>query len=479
MSITFKLYGYAGKPEVQVRFDAEGDGIKTINYDESQSFGIFGTLGQSKCTMSWGFGVLNRDFHLQPMIGNKNRGEELYKINTVTGGISGKKTSLQTSKFFKVDDKDYVMNYGVSHASDEKPAPLSDQAYLYLSETNPQWMGLIAMYNPKVGRLVLPGAHDAGMWKIDETFLAGLISGAIAISAITRFIPFIGWIIAAGGFAISACIKTILYNVSVTQKDSTSDLLRMGIRHFDFRPAKFKALANKVVHVHSVIPGGSFDEFLDQINKFLEQYPTQVVFVEIKADGIVSDIATFISKDELIDIATKKLKIPFQVYEGSEISTLNDTHWNALKGEKPHEGLVVFMYKVNTGTSYSDGAYGASMTDPKFIDDAVKGYMSNIVESKFNLIQTQNTATIFLANHWTEFAKHPSWYNDIALSDTGSLLADTKALFDATLYRTLASESTKETLKNKKGLTAIVNDFADIALVDLSIALTWTRMEKE
>jgi hypothetical protein len=135
------------------------------------------------------------------------------------------------------------------------------------------------------------------------------------------------------------------------------------------------------------------------------------------------------------------------------------------------------LYKPKTITSYNDQDYGASMTDPSHVEKAVVNFLPKINNSEFNLIQCQNTASNFFVDHWSSFVKHPSWVNDIALSDTGSLLADTKALFDSVLYSRLSSVNTREQLKSHNGLVAVINDFADIALVDLSIALTKTRLK--
>ena len=327
--------------------------------------------------------------------------------------------------------------------------------------------------DPKINELVLPGAHDAGMWKIDSKFLAEAISGLIPIVYFTTWLPVIGWIIATIGGVATAYLPTILYNFAVTQKDRPYDLLRMGIRHFDFRPAKFISLFNQVVHVHGVIPGGSLDDFLNDVNKFLIENPTEVVFIEIKADGIDSKIATFLSKIELERIAHQKISVGVQVYEGDEITCLNSKRWNDLKSK----GRAVFLYKPKSITSYNDQDYGASMTDPSHVEKAVVNFLPKINNSEFNLIQCQNTASNFFVDHWSSFVKHPSWVNDIALSDTGSLLADTKALFDSVLYPRLSSVNTREQLKSHNGLVAVINDFADIALVDLSIALTKTRLK--
>lgn len=471
MSIEFKLYGYTGDPDAKARFDAESDKVKIITYLNEKKFLTFGTFGTDQCVMK--LGTIHRDFHLQPYVNNKNCGEAFYKVNVITGGIEGNPTSKQISKFFNENNKEYVMNYGVSHASDEDPAKLKDQAYLYISSTKKNWMKELESLDPKINELVLPGAHDAGMWKIDSKFLAEAISGLIPIVYFTTWLPVIGWIIATIGGVATAYLPTILYNFAVTQKDRPYDLLRMGIRHFDFRPAKFISLLNQVVHVHGVIPGGSLEDFLNDVNKFLIENPTEVVFIEIKADGIDSKIATFLSKIELERIAHQKISVGVQVYEGDEITCLNSKRWNDLKSK----GRAVFLYKPKTITSYNDQDYGASMTDPSHVEKAVVNFLPKINNSEFNLIQCQNTASNFFVDHWSSFVKHPSWVNDIALSDTGSLLADTKALFDSVLYSRLSSVNTREQLKSHNGLVAVINDFADIALVDLSIALTKTRLK--
>lgn len=469
MDIDFNLLGYSGSLGIKARFDAEGDGLKTISFDQAKSYAYFGKVGQDHCTLRYSISTLHRDFHLQPLVDDQNRGEAFYKINTVTGGIDGNSTDKQQSKFFTVGNTQYVMNYGVSHASDESPAKLGDQAYLYISTAKTDWMKSLVAYNPTISQLAVAGAHDAGMWQVDPDFIA-LSQFAILIANV---VPVIGGLIALVG---EAAAPTIAYNMAVTQKDQPGDLLKMGIRHFDFRPAKIPLLGNRVSHVHGPIPGGKFSTFLEQVNQFLKTYASEVVFVEIKGSGITREIATFLTRQEVEDFLKQYIdaSVGYQIYEGNQVADMNQKRWNDVL----HTGRVVVMYQPSDISSYSDGLYGWSMTDPSAVEGTVMNTLWSIDASKFNSIQCQDTASTYFVNNWSEFAKHPSWYNDIGLSGTGSLLADTKPTFDQRLYARLSSTEAQANLRSHLGFTAMINDFVDTALVDLCFSLTHTRLSQ-
>ncbi|MEC7119861.1 MAG: hypothetical protein VXW65_08180, partial [Pseudomonadota bacterium] len=446
------------------RFDAEGDGLKSINF--VSAYDLFGTMGQSSATFTGSLTVIHRDFHLQPMIFGVNQGEAFYKINTTTGGIEGNATNLQVAKFFHVNSTDYVMNYGVSHAGYTDEVPLGDQAYLYVSPTQTTWMKDLALYNPLVSQIVVAGSHDAGMWEIDPQALAD----TQLILDIIGFIPLIGWIVNLVG---SAAIPTIMYNLAVTQKDQPQDLLRMGVRHFDFRPAKVMLLNNKVTHVHGPIPGGMFQTFLEQVNSFLLANPSEAVFVEVKASGIVESIATPLTLSEVEDFLNTYVssQVGYTVYQGSDVSTMNQQRWNDLLTT----GRVVVMFHPSSMSSYSDDKYTWSMTDPSAVEGAVMNALWQLDAQQFNSIQCQDTASGYFAAHWSDFVTHTSWINDVGLSGTGSLLADTKAVFDQRLYARLSSGEGQAGFNARLGFATMINDFVDIALVDLAASLTSTR----
>lgn len=469
MDMDFNLLGYSGGQGIKARFDAEGDGIKTVSFDQAKSYAYFGQVGKDHCTLRYSISALHRDFHLQPLVDDKNQGEAFYKVNTVTGGIEGNSTDKQQSKFFTVGNTQYVMNYGVSHASDESPAKLGDQAYLYVSTAKTDWMKSLVAYNPTISQVVVAGAHDAGMWQVDPDF----IELAEFASLIISIIPIIGSLIALVG---SAAAPVVAYNMAVTQKDQPSDLLKMGVRHFDFRPAKIPLLGGRVSHVHGPIPGGEFSVFLKQVSQFLKDHTSEVVFVEVKGSGISDKVATFLTLDEVKDFLRQYIDVSvgYQVYQGSEVATLNQRHWNDVLST----GRVVVMYEPSDTSSWSKDAYNWSMTDPSAVEGAVMNALWRINPDKFNSIQCQDTASEYFLNNWTEFAQHPSWYNDVGLSGTGSLLADTKPTFDQRLYTRLSSAEAQGNFRSHLGFVAMINDFVDTALVDLSISLTHSRMSQ-
>lgn len=95
---------------------------------------------------------------------------------------------------------------------------------------------------------------------------------------------------AVSGPAVAALAPNIVSSLAITQKDSLQNILALGARYFEFRPAFThnqvrQYLPDKPYFQHSAIPGMAYDEFLSGVVQFLCDNVTEIVVVQLRWDG--------------------------------------------------------------------------------------------------------------------------------------------------------------------------------------------------
>lgn len=95
---------------------------------------------------------------------------------------------------------------------------------------------------------------------------------------------------AVSGPAVAALAPQIVSSLAITQKDPLENILALGARYFEFRPAFTHkelrhCLPDKLYFQHSAIPGMAYDEFLSGVVKFLMDHPTEIIVVQLRWDG--------------------------------------------------------------------------------------------------------------------------------------------------------------------------------------------------
>lgn len=462
-SITFNLWGYTDNTQTTPRFDCEGSDPQSFPFSDSNVQNI-GTMGKSDCTMSTSSSAYHRDFHLQSISpSNTEQKNIMYKINTITGGIEGSKVGLQTAVFFTYNSSDYVMNYGVSHAA----PPVTDQAYIYTGHSNSTWMGDLTKTCPnlKICDLVLPGSHDAGMYEINVSDLDMVVKkicgklGSICEKANTVGLQ-------------------LVKNVSLTQKDTANDQLKFGTRFFDFRPAYDTDDSRKIVyHVHNFIPGVKFDTFLSDIDTFLEDNPSEIVFIQITSSGIDTSNFTPLTKSQVGEDLKKNI-----TKVGYDLTTSIDDYNDELITDVVKKGkrLIVVFDKNNVKDSYNDKAYSASLTDPKYVIDALTSTIQSKGNFQYMVLQLQDTGSAALINNLGNILNADNllaWGNDLVVSETGNLLQATKPIFDNHTYQWLIATDTLDALYKQTSMVVLLNDFVESALSSHAIGLTKSRYQ--
>jgi hypothetical protein len=461
----FDLWAYTYSPILTPRFDLEGDALHSFVYAETNLPAV-GAMEQGYAFDTTGTLPTHRDFHLQLLASEGQQLEDIkYKINRISGAIEGNDVLAQTAIESSQNGTPYMMNYGVSHAA----LPLGDQSYIYVGQSNKQWMQDAAKILPDltVQDLVLSGSHDAGMYQIN------IADASAAIEQLKAEYPILGKLY---DLAESVAGTQVLANVSLTQKETSYNQLLAGTRYFDFRPAYANGefdTAN-VYHLHNFIPGVLFSEFLFDVNRFLEDNIGEFAIVKISTSGIYKSFK-YLSQSQVEKCLGQQIsdKVGYQAVtslEGFYDSTLADMS----KGKR----LVVLFHPGNVNNSYNEKLYSQSLTDPSSIIAALNSTIKNTSAVQYTVLQLQNTGSAALKHYISEILSHaPAWINNLVFSATGNLLQATKPIFDHATYTWLTQPSSIEGIAAQHGPVIVQNDFVDIALYEHALALTKQRYQ--
>lgn len=470
-----ELWGYTGASPVYPRFDMEGDTFHPFFYQGS-GLGSTGTMKQGKAYDTTGVFPEHRDFHLQAI---SSAGAQLtevkYKIDRLTGGISGNDVSKQTVVQFKDSaGTPWLMNYGISHA----PSPITDQSYNYLGKRNLRWLTDLATACPGIrfNQLVLPGAHDAGMYEINVDGFLWIEEAAAVLLALLIPVPVcntsLAGLLAANGFEVA------LANFSVTQKDTAYNQMISGTRYFDLRPGyKKNGDVNKTYHIHNFIPGAPFATFLQDVNKFLRENPNEIAVFRITSSGIDKDKFTPLTQDQVEDFAKANITSDVGYDFPSNLSTFEAQSLSAIAGSGKR---VFFLYNISdVNDSYSNDTYSKSLTDPQPVIQALNETVQKTSSSQsLTMLQLQNTGSASLKHYISDIAMNSTeWINDLVGSKTGNILQDTKGIFDHATYNWLTQSDVIASIQKQKSLVVIQNDFVDVALAEHAYALCKKRFD--
>jgi hypothetical protein len=218
-------------------------------------------------------------------------------VNTLTGNI------VRGSGLREMEDQvSYVTNnlivtYGLYDAAGTGTAglPKSNQVWVTVHENRRRWLAELApagslQSSKPFAKLVLPCAHDVGMNSMQNAEAILMKAGK----------PFIGVLKALDGVAkalsssmsddlLVSMAPNIIRSLAITQKDTLFDILSIGARYFEFRPAHlhsaiipFAPIQDRLYFHHGPIPGASFEQFLHDCVTFLMDNPTEIIVVQLR-----------------------------------------------------------------------------------------------------------------------------------------------------------------------------------------------------
>lgn len=348
-----------------------------------------------------------------------------------------------------------------------------NQLYVYVTRDQRRWMSALAARNPRIARgpfarFTLPGAHDAGMFdlrairdlladpELGNPFLRGIFLIPV-IGPILRQVNNIARLIAPRGVA----------NLSMTQKDNVGQMLDIGTRYFDFRPAVMHSMLRKYrpgvrFHQHGLIPGQPYVEFLVDVLRWLDRNPGEIVVVSANTQGVFEEMrpsAADLARD--FDQALEHAR-PSQPLKIGDKHSLLDSYEALIRTNT----RLIFLNQIEGETrkydSYS-GAYATLRPGPIIAAfEAMKAEMPN--GEDYVVMQMQATATGITS------VIVPAV---LTASDAHSPLLATKPVMDAATNPWLREHAAKRLPPGR--LLVLLNDFVDNCMVETAIMVTEQR----
>ncbi|GAA5859248.1 hypothetical protein JCM8547_008936 [Rhodosporidiobolus lusitaniae] len=220
--------------------------------------------------------------------------ERTVKVNPLHGSAIGKGvvSTLDTPAVFH-PQHDLTISYGFFDSGIAR----AKQMYIYCAKLSQTWLGDMIDEDERVlevpfEKLVLAGSHDAGMLGSVPTELLDFLARGNGedIPLVARALPFVRFLLSLLK-TMGVGAHRMLANLSMTQKDSVRDQLRMGVRFFDLRPGYnlydvVDEVKGPLRHQHAIVPGVDYIMALVDILAFLSENDREVVVVELKDDGI-------------------------------------------------------------------------------------------------------------------------------------------------------------------------------------------------
>ncbi|WP_133125748.1 hypothetical protein [Thalassospira marina] len=457
------LYGYTPETSIPVSFAIKQPGAShTTTYDDNTPGTIFNRHIEVNTDLP---------FHISGDYSMSAAGiSRSCEVNGLTGNISDSNMDNMLANQQAAITPNAVVSYGFYDAGsgyDDISYTSHHQNYAYTGDGNrPDWMTKMVAGNSNAGTkpfsaFVLPGAHDAGMntsQNIAEVvsnikkygFIATAIFGSLALVLGVA----IGAIVTVLSIAASSLIERVIINLSITQKDTITNMLNLGTRYFDFRPgynAKIQGIpvasGDGLYHQHNMIPGMAFTDFLNETVAWLKAHPGEIVVVSLGFSGFYDD-AMKPDSETLKNAINTALAGSDIVYGGPADTSSSYNDLIAAKKRLLFLNNGVGFNDASKYDSYSDGAYATLTPDP-ILNQLKQMHTTPDSGDVYTVLQLQGTASAVSAL-WPSLAA--------CTSDATSPLLMTKAYFDSTTYPWTEANLASF---NSAYPVVILNDFVD------------------
>lgn len=230
--------------------------------------------------------------------------ERKQRINLITGQVLSGDIDTLAAMRSRTLEKTVAFSVGFYQPPNSMHVPAGNQLslYVYATPLRTGWMGAASslMADAPLQSWILPGAHDAGAYTVDDSMAP------------------LAQTLAAAGFAQP---HEGLANLLLRQKDSIYGQLQQGIRYLDFHPgyavdyqdpattavvshaiqdavlrgrpmaSPDVAVSKTIVNQRGVLSGARLADSLDEILKFLQQYPQEVVVLNFNRNGTLASAA--------------------------------------------------------------------------------------------------------------------------------------------------------------------------------------------
>jgi hypothetical protein len=249
--------------------------------------------------------------------------------------------------------------------------------------------------------------------------------------------------------AVLAIAPNIIRGLAITQKDTLTNILSIGARYFEFRPAYLHSdirpghpIPDELYFSHSAIPGMQYDEFLHDTVEFLMQNPEEIVVVQLRWDGVPAECARPTDED-----LTNYLNTALAASNGSIVAGSEDDMLRSAISElrDQHKRLILFVNSDSFST-YTD-AGNATLNGDSIVAEFNSLTPEKQAGKPFTNLQCQATAT-----NIPEVVA----YSVLAANASSSCLLATKPMCDSKTLPWIQSEAGR---LDPNQLVVVMNDF--------------------
>lgn len=451
-----RVYAYIAVPDCVVEFSTPG---RTARCDEQRQFWK-DELEVDKKDLDGPFSFTGK-FSFKVTKADQEITTQWININALTGHTEdGTMNALKQTPSIVKDQ--LIVAYGFYDAGPGQAGlPSQDQCYVTVTPNNSNWMEqLVPRGSPGIeksfAKMILPAVHDVGMNSLQNAIAlledAGddvikLALEQIGVDASVHF--------GLADSAISHIAPNIIESLAITQKDNLDDLLAIGARYFEFRPAsmldKFKGnmrLPDVLYFQHACIPGMAAEEFLHTIANFLVAHPFEIVVVQVRYDGVLGGCAK--PSDEQLDDLVNKALDGTGLQRGRLPDLQATIHELRVSGKR-----LIFMRPVPSFSTYTDPGNATLDGDSIVAEFEKLNVQDQEGDAAFTNIQCQATATN---------VKDAVIYSALAANASNSCLMATKAICDSKTLPWLRDNALGRLHPDKPAV--IMNDFFDVSALN-------------
>jgi hypothetical protein len=387
---------------------------------------------------------------------------EWQDVDSRTGGFgSGTMNSLQATQIGVEEVVQYTFHESRSFAP--------HHLYVTVAPPRTHWMRDVAPpgsanANKPFGMLVLPTAHNCGMYSIQTTRRLFNTEDKGAIAAILAFFP--GWFKLLALPAAGTIVETVRLT-SVNQKDDITSQLKMGARYFELRASRINPkmriasdLPDTLYFHHNIFPGMALDSFYDEVVAFLAEHPDEIVVVYTEISGWSGDNDQSNAKAQLEQWRAAAIKAR---RDKLVVGTIQDLKTMTIAQLRDAGKRLICAYKDEASLNdIFDGERHGNSGGTGILEEFELMAETYDKTCDWTMMQCQST---LMEN--TEMRA-------LAILARDNILLQPKAHVDPKTLGWLQANVTSRFKKDQ--LMVIMNDFFDMATADTAIQLSRNRM---
>jgi hypothetical protein len=393
-------------------------------------------------------------------------------VNVLTGNLEGGSMKSMEDQLSFISP-DIIVTYCFYNAGQSGTAglPTSNQCLVTVSPNYADWMGQVAApASPQAAksftRFFLPAAHDIGMNSMQNVDVVLQTAGKAFIQALELSDSVFAEIAEKlSQDVIQGMAPNIISGLAITQKDNLADILTIGARYFEFRPAHLLSaiktvttLPDKLYFQHGPIPGMAYDQFLSQVVDFLLSHAAEIVVVQLRWDGVPAECARP-SDQELAE----SLSTALQSSEGAIVAGSVDDLPLTVDSLRSQGKRLIMLENVNSYSTYSDQA-NATLDGDSIIAE---------FEKASTALQAGNVLTNFQCQATATNIKDVVIYSVLTANVSNSCLLATKGVCDNKTLPWIRANVLGRLEASEPVL--VMNDFFDGATADVAVQLAAAR----